>query len=90
MEVVGFLIALVVTGTIVGALGRLALPGPDPMTIGQTILVGVGGSVLAGVAVNVLTGGEEGAGMLASVLGATLIVYLVRRSRRTKAGPGGR
>jgi uncharacterized membrane protein YeaQ/YmgE (transglycosylase-associated protein family) len=90
MEVIGFLIALVVTGAIVGGLGRLALPGPDPMTIGQTILVGVGGSLLAGVAVSLLTGGEEGAGILASVLGATLIVFLVRRSRRTTAGPGGR
>ena len=33
-----FIILLVITGLIVGALGRLAIPGRDPMSIGQTIL----------------------------------------------------
>ena len=33
----------------VGALGRLALPGPDPMSIGQTILIGVAASFAAGL-----------------------------------------
>jgi uncharacterized membrane protein YeaQ/YmgE (transglycosylase-associated protein family) len=83
-----FLILLVISGAIVGGLARLALPGPDPMSIGQTILVGIGGSLMAGIVVGLLTGGEEGPGILGSVLGATLIVYLVRRSRRTTAGPG--
>jgi uncharacterized membrane protein YeaQ/YmgE (transglycosylase-associated protein family) len=83
--VIGFIIALIVGGAIVGALARLALPGPDPMTMGQTILVGIGGSFIAGIVVGVLTGGEKGAGIVASVLGATLIVYLVRRSRRPAA-----
>jgi uncharacterized membrane protein YeaQ/YmgE (transglycosylase-associated protein family) len=88
MEVIGFILALVVTGAIVGALARLALPGPDPMTIGQTILIGIGGSLLAGIVVGLIFGGEAAPGILGSVLGATLIVYLVRRSRRSTAGPG--
>ena len=47
-----FIILLVLTGLIVGALGRLAIPGPDPMGIGMTILVGIVaaliGSAIAG------------------------------------------
>jgi uncharacterized membrane protein YeaQ/YmgE (transglycosylase-associated protein family) len=83
--VIGFLLALVVTGAIVGGLARLALPGPDPMSIGQTILVGIGGSLLAGIVVGVISGGKAAPGILGSVFGATLIVYLVRRSRRPAA-----
>jgi hypothetical protein len=43
-----FIISLIVSGLIVGALARLALPGPDPMSIPATILLGVaGGSATA-------------------------------------------
>lgn len=80
----GFLIAIMLTGAIVGGLGRLALPGPDPMSVPQTILVGIGGSLAAGLIVRVLSGGEASAGFVASVLGATGIVYLIRRSRGGK------
>jgi uncharacterized membrane protein YeaQ/YmgE (transglycosylase-associated protein family) len=83
--VIGFIIAMVITGAVVGGLARLAIPGPDPMTIGQTILVGIGGSLLAGIVVGVISGGKAAPGIVGSVLGATLIVYLVRRSRRPAA-----
>jgi uncharacterized membrane protein YeaQ/YmgE (transglycosylase-associated protein family) len=83
----GFLIVLAITGAIIGGLGRLALPGPDPMTIPQTILVGIGGSFGAGIIVRALSGGRSDAGLMASVLGATAIVYFVRRSRRRNATP---
>ena len=38
---IGYLFVLIIVGLFVGALGRLALPGPDPMGIGQTIDVPV-------------------------------------------------
>jgi uncharacterized membrane protein YeaQ/YmgE (transglycosylase-associated protein family) len=82
----GFLIALAISGAIIGGLGRLALPGPDPMSISQTILVGIGGSFGAGIIVRVLSGGRNDAGLIASVLGATAIVYFIRRSRTRAAG----
>ena len=81
MGIVGFIVATAVFGAVIGGLARLALPGPDPMSISQTILVGIGGSFAAGVVVRLLSGGRADAGMVASVLGATGIVYLVRRSR---------
>ncbi len=80
MSVIVFVLVLLLSGLLVGALGRLALPGPDPMTISMTILVGIGGSFIGGL-VGWLLFGRNGGGILLSVLGAMLIVYLIRRSR---------
>ena len=74
-----FILFLLVWGAIVGALGRLALPGPDPMSMGETILIGVGSSLVAGVLFRMIF--NSGAGIVGSVLVATAAVYLVRRSR---------
>ena len=75
---IGYLFALVVTGLIVGALGRLAIPGPNPMSIGATILVGLGGAFLGGL-VGGLLFGRNGGGIILGVLGAALIVWLLER-----------
>jgi uncharacterized membrane protein YeaQ/YmgE (transglycosylase-associated protein family) len=75
-----FLIALLLIGLLAGALGRLALPGPDPMSIPMTIAIGIGGSLIGGL-VGRLLFGENGGGLILSVAGAALIVYFVRRSR---------
>lgn len=77
---IGFLIALAFTGLIVGALARLALPGRDPMSIPQTMLIGIAGSLLAGL-VGIALFGRNGAPFLLSVLVTTGLVYGVRRSR---------
>ena len=49
MSFIVFVIVIAVGGLIVGALARLALPGKDPMTLGQTMLIGIGGSLVAGL-----------------------------------------
>jgi uncharacterized membrane protein YeaQ/YmgE (transglycosylase-associated protein family) len=77
-----YLISLCVWGLIVGAFARLALPGRDPMSLLQTMLVGIAGSLFTGVIVYFVTDQRYyGAGWLASLVCATLIVYLIRRSR---------
>ena len=78
-----FILGLIISGLIVGARGRLAIPGPNPMSIGQTILIGIGGSLLAGLTVGLLF--NRSAGLILSVLGAALIVWLLERNsaRRT-------
>jgi len=43
------LLILAVSGLIIGALARLLLPGPDAMSIGRTMLYGLGGSLLGGL-----------------------------------------
>jgi len=79
MEIIFLIVFFVIWGAIVGGLARLALPGPDPMSMGETILIGVGSSVVAGFLFRALFG--SGGGILGSVLVATGAVYLVRRSR---------
>jgi uncharacterized membrane protein YeaQ/YmgE (transglycosylase-associated protein family) len=80
VSLIGYLIALFITGLVVGALARLALPGRDPMTILQTVAVGLGGSFIAGLLAAVLFHRSWG-GILLSVICASGIVYAVRRSR---------
>jgi uncharacterized protein (TIGR03382 family) len=76
-----YLLFLIISGLIVGALARLALPGPDPMSIGMTILVGIAGSFVGGLIVAAITGGRSGGGILVSVAVATFFVWLMRRRR---------
>jgi uncharacterized membrane protein YeaQ/YmgE (transglycosylase-associated protein family) len=79
MSFLGFLIVLMVIGLFVGALARLALPGRDPLTIPQTILLGVAGSVAGGLVADVFV--ARGWGLFFSISFATLIMYFIRRSR---------
>ncbi len=79
MEFIAYLLILALIGLIVGALARLALPGRDPMGIGTTIAIGIGGAVLAGIVARLLF--DQNAGFLLSFIFAVGIVYLVRRSR---------
>jgi len=77
---IAYLIVLALTGLIVGGLGRLAIPGPDPMTIWETILIGIAATFIAGI-IWWLIFGHNGGGIVISVLVAAAIVYLIRRSR---------
>ena len=81
MGLLAYLVVLAFSGLIVGALGRLALPGPDPMGIGLTILIGLAGSFIGGLLTLAVTGGRNAGGIVVSVAGATLIVYIIRRRR---------
>jgi uncharacterized membrane protein YeaQ/YmgE (transglycosylase-associated protein family) len=85
MSLLLFIILLVFSGLVVGALGRLALPGPDPMSIWATIGIGLLASLIAGFAMYAITGNRNGGSFIVSVLVATLLVYLVRRSRGQSA-----
>ena len=78
MNLIYFIISMVITGAIFGALGRLAIPGPNPMSIGMTILVGIGGAFLGGI-VGALLGAPALIVFILEVLGAALIVYLMQR-----------
>jgi uncharacterized membrane protein YeaQ/YmgE (transglycosylase-associated protein family) len=79
MSFLAFLILLMISGLIVGALARFALPGRDPLTIPQTILVGVLGSFAGGLLADRVFG--RGWSLFLSISFATLIMYFVRRSR---------
>jgi uncharacterized membrane protein YeaQ/YmgE (transglycosylase-associated protein family) len=84
LSLILYLILLAISGLIVGALGRLALPGRDPMTVPQTILVGIAGSFAAGLVSLLIFHGRHGGGLLLSVAFAVLFVWLIRRSRERR------
>jgi uncharacterized membrane protein YeaQ/YmgE (transglycosylase-associated protein family) len=72
-----FIIGLVVWGFVIGALARLALPGPDPMPWYATIGLGLGGSLIGGILARLLLG--TAGGLMFAFLGAVLLLYLYRR-----------
>jgi uncharacterized membrane protein YeaQ/YmgE (transglycosylase-associated protein family) len=77
------LISLIVSGLITGVLARWIYPGSVPMGLGHTILLGIGGSLVAGLAASSRDGrpwgeGFSRAGCIASVLGAMLLIFIAR------------
>ena len=83
MSLIVFLIVLAVIGLIVGALARLLLPGPDPIGIGATILLGMAGTFSAGL-FSWFVLHRHGAGLILSVLFSMLILWIYRRSATSR------
>ncbi len=78
-----YLLGLVVIGAVVGGLGRLVVPGTDPMGAGMALLVGIGGSFLGGLVGWFLFLGSSG--LVLSAAGAAFVVWVVKRP--APAGP---
>ena len=74
-----------IIGLIAGALARLIMPGRDPMGIIATMLLGIVGSILGGVVSWAIWGTETGriqaSGLLLSILGAILVLWIYRMVR---------
>ncbi len=73
---IGFVIGLVLIGLVAGFLARALVPGRDPMGVGGTILLGIGGSFLGGFLGRVLFDSQRTtAGLIGSVIGAVIPPY---------------
>ena len=89
-----FIIVLLVVGFLAGALARFLVPGPDPMSLLQTWLLGVVGSFVGGFLGYLIFGADidDGAvqvsGIIGSVLGAiiVLLIYRAVTNRRRSTG----
>lgn len=85
-----FIVVLLVVGFLAGALARLIVPGPDPMSIGQTWLLGVVGSFVGGFLGYLVFGADlddgpvQVGGVIGSIVGAiiVLLVYRAIKGRR--------
>ncbi|HZO61490.1 MAG TPA: SHOCT domain-containing protein [Gaiellaceae bacterium] len=95
----GAIISVAATGFLIGALARLAIPGPDPMPLWLTILIGLGGAATGGSIAALLIqpgstvdGGEYFWILLASVAAAAGLVAAYRRfvQGRPISGPEAR
>src|SRR5436305_1982167 len=87
MEVIGYIILLALSGLVVGALARLLLIGPDPMSILETMLAGIGGSLIAGLIAYYVFDRNTGPGLILSVLCPMRIVHALRKYRQRAAPP---
>lgn len=81
MEIIGYLVLLAIGGLFIGVLARLLLPGRDPMSLLETMLVGVAGSLVAGLIAYYAFDRRHGAGLLLSLLCTVALVYAVRKFR---------
>lgn len=78
------IIGWIIIGLVAGAIARWLMPGPDPMGWLGTIVLGIVGSLVGGTLLNVLTGGGlelSAAGVLGSILGALIVLFVWRRMR---------
>jgi uncharacterized membrane protein YeaQ/YmgE (transglycosylase-associated protein family) len=76
-----------IVGLFVGAIAKLVMPGKDPGGIIVTMLLGIVGSVLAGFigrALGVYHQGDVGPGIIASIVGAVILLAIYRAVFRRK------
>ncbi len=75
------ILAMLIIGLIVGALAKLFMPGRDPGGIFVTMLLGIAGSFVAGFigrAMGMYRDVASGPGIIASILGAMLLLFIYR------------
>jgi uncharacterized membrane protein YeaQ/YmgE (transglycosylase-associated protein family) len=87
-----FILTMLVVGLIAGFLARALVPGPDPMSVGATILLGIVGSFIGGFlgwalfGADIEDGALQPAGVIGSIVGAIIALLVYRAStgsRRT-------
>ena len=85
-----FILVLLGVGLVIGALARLLVPGNDTMSLGQTWLLGVVGSLVGGFLGYVIFGNdvEDGAvqagGLVSSIVGAIVVLLIYRATKSRK------
>ena len=80
------LIWTLIIGLVVGAIAKLLMPGKDPGGFIITMLIGIAGAFLAsflGRALG-LYEANDGAGIIASIVGAMLLLFIYRMVTRSR------
>lgn len=82
------LIFFIIIGLIAGYVARAVVPGPDPMGIVGTLILGVVGSFVGGFLWNLLFGGGEllaTSGLIGSIIGAIIALLIYRAVNKRTA-----
>jgi uncharacterized membrane protein YeaQ/YmgE (transglycosylase-associated protein family) len=86
---------LLIIGIVAGFVARALVPGPDPMSVGATIVLGIVGSFIGGFIGWALFGADfddgavQASGLIGSVVGAViaLLVYRAVTQRSATGAP---
>jgi len=76
-----------IVGLFVGVVAKLLMPGKDPGGVVVTILLGIAGSVVAsliGHALGFYRTSEAGPGVIASIIGAVIVLGIYRIATRRR------
>jgi uncharacterized membrane protein YeaQ/YmgE (transglycosylase-associated protein family) len=80
----GFILYLILVGIVAGYLARLLVPGRDPMSFVQTVLLGIVGSFIGGFLGYLIfnedfdDGAFQPAGFFGSIIGAVIALLIYR------------
>jgi uncharacterized membrane protein YeaQ/YmgE (transglycosylase-associated protein family) len=69
----------ILVGLVVGVLARLLMPGPDPIGILGTIIIGVIGAIVGGYLWRAVFSNTEGVEWIGSILVAMAALWIYRR-----------
>jgi uncharacterized membrane protein YeaQ/YmgE (transglycosylase-associated protein family) len=75
------IISWIILGGILGGLARLIVPGPDPMSLPATVMLGIAGQLVAGLVFGLIFGIAVG-----WIIGLLVTIGLLLLSRRTGIG----
>ena len=84
----GFIITMIIVGAIAGFIARAVVPGPDPMGVVGTIVLGIIGSFVGGFLGYLIfhkdasQGALQPSGIIGSIIGAIVVLLVYRAATR--------
>jgi uncharacterized membrane protein YeaQ/YmgE (transglycosylase-associated protein family) len=82
------IIVFILVGAVVGVLARLIMPGPDPIGILGTIVVGIVGAIVGGYLWQAIFGQTKGVEWIGAILVAMALLWIYRRMTLGRRGRG--
>lgn len=79
----------IIIGGAAGAIAKFIMPGKDPGGIIVTILLGVAGALLMGFLGGMLGFNGDGAGFIAAIIGAVILLTIYRFINKARGGGDG-
>ena len=87
----GFIITMIIVGAIAGFIARAVVPGPDPMGVVGTIVLGIVGSFVGGFLGYLIfhkdasQGALQPSGIIGSIIGAIVVLLVYRAATRGRS-----
>lgn len=72
---------LIIVGAVIGVVARFLMPGRDPIGVIGTILLGIVGAVLGGLAFDALmpNNDNDGVAVIAGIVTAMILLFVYRK-----------